>query len=105
MNFGAMQNRCVECDEIITNPICPECLAKKMRLVVSEHDKKLAEDIVSANVDGETTCIICGLEMGVCAHCFSKEIYEMLVSKGYQQQKEFMARFDFFLRKEWNDYY
>ena len=79
-------------------------LAKKMRIVVQEHDPKLAEDIIEADVDGDTTCIKCGKEMGVCAHCFSKEVYEMLVSRSYTHTKEFMSRFDFFLRTKLSDY-
>ena len=104
MNFGAMQNRCLDCDDIITNPICPDCLAKKMRLVVGEHNPDLAKEIISTTVDGETTCITCGAGMGICAHCFSKDIYELLVEKSYTHTKEFMSRFDFFLRTKLSDY-
>ena len=104
MGFSSVSNRCVECDDIITNPICTECLAKKMRLVVAEHDLKLAEDIIESDVPGETWCIKCGKEMGVCAHCFSKDVYELLVHRNYPHTKEFLSRFDFFLRTKLSDY-
>ncbi len=104
MEYSAVSNRCVECDDIITNPICTECLAKKMRIVVREHDPKLAEDIIEADVPGDTWCITCGKTMGICAHCFSKDVYEMLVARGYTHTKEFLSRFDFFLRNKLSDY-
>ncbi|PIZ51794.1 hypothetical protein COY27_02365 [Candidatus Woesearchaeota archaeon CG_4_10_14_0_2_um_filter_33_13] len=102
----AAQNRCIECDDIITNPICPQCLAKKMRLVVSEVNPEMAEKINGIDLDdGETTCILCKRNMSLCAHCFSKDIYEMLVANNYPATKEFLSRFDFFLRRELSDYY
>jgi hypothetical protein len=104
MVVSAVSNRCLDCDDIITNPICTECLAKKMRIVVAEHDPNLAEDIIESDVHGETTCIKCGKEMGICAHCFSKDVYEMLVYRKYPQTKEFLSRFDFFLRTKLSDY-
>ncbi|MDO9581027.1 MAG: hypothetical protein Q7J06_10765, partial [Bacteroidales bacterium] len=104
MELGAVFNRCVECDDIITNPICPHCLAKKMRLVVGEVNPKLAEKITGVDIDGETNCLFCHKPMGLCAHCFSKDVYEMLVANNYTEDKDFMAKFDFFLRKEWSDF-
>jgi len=75
-----------------------------MRIVVREHDPKLAEDIIEADVAGETWCITCGKTMGICTHCFSKDVYEMLQARGYTHTKEFLSRFDFFLRNKLSDY-
>ncbi len=46
----------------------------------------------------DTTCISCGQGMGLCAHCFSREIYEYLQEKDNTIAKEFASRFDFNLR-------
>ncbi len=93
------QNSCVGCDEAITNPICPSCLAKQMREMVSEHNPELAKHIAGTFVEGETHCIQCGRSMGLCAHCFSREIYEIIAEKGPEIASEFIQRFDFELRK------
>jgi hypothetical protein len=93
MNFAA--NRCVECDEIIANPICSDCLAKKIKIMVSEHDEKLAEMISSTKIGGNTICIRCNNEMGLCAHCFTKEIYELLKENNVTLAEKFKARFNF----------
>ncbi|MBI2146268.1 hypothetical protein HYU22_02940 [Candidatus Woesearchaeota archaeon] len=91
-------NRCVECDEIISNPLCSECLAECMKSMVQEYNPALAEEISGFAIEGDTTCISCGQGMGLCAHCFSREIYEYLQEKDAAIAKEFSSRFDFNLR-------
>lgn len=92
--------RCVECDGVISNPICPSCLALKMRLWVGEVRADMAEDIDGFELPGEVQCLFCGKGMSICAHCFSKGIYEQLVGKDRAVAQEFLSRFDFDLRKE-----
>ena len=92
---------CIECDEVITEPICPDCLAKRMRLVVKEHDQTLAREIKGYVVEeGETTCLFCGKNMNLCAHCFSREVYELVKERRPEAAEEFLSRFDFELRRE-----
>ncbi len=99
MNYAPF-SRCVECDEVITNPICSECLASSMRLVVQEHDTEAAKLIVGIDIEGDTTCIQCGKNMGLCAHCFSKDIYEFLQETNQRVAREFASRFDFQIRSK-----
>ena len=96
----AAQHRCVECDAIITNPVCPHCLATQMMVMVGEYDPQLVDFIKGISIDGETKCIICNAKMGLCAHCFSKDMYRFLNSKDEKIGKEFLQRFDFELRRE-----
>ena len=96
----AAQHRCVECDDVITNPVCANCLATQMMVMVGEYDQRLVDFIKGISIDGETTCIICNTKMGLCAHCFSKDVYRFLSSKNERIGKEFLQRFDFELRKE-----
>ncbi len=92
--------RCIQCDEPITNPICPDCLAKQMRAWLSEIAPSLSKEISGFGMDGEIACIFCGNSMSICAHCFSKDIYEQLKEKDAKIAREFMSRFDFDLRRE-----
>jgi len=94
-------NKCIECDDIITEPICPDCLATSMKIMVNEYDPPLAEEIQNLVFEnGETSCILCSKKMNLCAHCFSKEVYTFLREKNEAVSEEFIARFDFDLRKE-----
>ncbi|MBI2668418.1 hypothetical protein HYX14_01110 [Candidatus Woesearchaeota archaeon] len=92
-------NQCIECDEIITNPICSDCLASQMRVFVKEHDQELATDILGFDIEGETQCISCGKKTGLCPHCFSKDIYEFIQERNPILADEFASRFDFQLRE------
>jgi len=97
-------NECAECFEIITNPICSSCLAEQMRIMVGERNKELAEKIIGFDVPGKTICISCGKKIGVCAHCFSKDVYEYILEIDSLLAKEFMSRFNFDLRKNLVDF-
>ena len=90
---------CIECDDVITHPLCTHCLAERMRIVLSASNKKLAQSIVGFSVPGSTTCLRCGEEMALCAHCFSKDIYEYIQESDPQLAKEFVRHFDFDLRR------
>ncbi len=95
----SIRNSCMECDEAITNPLCPECLARGMRVMVGEQNQKLSRQIAGFSTSGETHCIRCGKEVGLCAHCFSKDIYEFLSGKNKRIAQEFLGNFDFGLRE------
>ena len=90
---------CVVCEEVITNPICPDCLARQMRAWLSETNPELARTIDGGYVPGETTCLFCSKDMGICAHCYSKDVHDQLALSDKKLAREFMARFDFQLRK------
>jgi hypothetical protein len=92
-------SQCIDCDDIITNPVCSECLATQMKVMISEYDENLAQDIVVCDVEGATLCMHCTKPMGLCAHCFSRDVYEQISQKNGDLADEFMARFDFNLRE------
>ncbi len=96
--INAPFTRCVECNEVITNPLCSACLAPAMQEMLGEHDPTLAQAVIGADIEGETCCIRCGRQMGLCAHCFSSEIHEFLQERNAAVAAEFAGRFDFELR-------
>ncbi len=91
-------HRCIDCQEIISNPVCSECLSLQMKQMLGEIDPNLPEKIVTCNFSGDTHCIGCGNEMGLCAHCFSKDVYEQIKDLNTIAAEEFLARFDYDLR-------
>ncbi len=94
----------MECDEIITNPVCTECLADRMKIVVREYDEELAEKISGLATGGNTSCLFCGKMTVLCAHCFSRDVYEMINENNPKIAAEFISRFDFDLRQEVPDF-
>ena len=100
--YTAPFHRCVECNEVITNPLCSVCVAERMRIVVQEWDPALAETIQGAVIEGQTRCLSCGKGMGLCAHCFSWDIAQYIEERNPRLRQEFMSRFDFEVRKRWS---
>ena len=95
----AVSHSCIECDDVITEPICPGCLSKRMQQFVEESDPELAKEIENLVVpEGNALCLFCGKKMNICAHCFSREVYEFIVEKNSLLAEDFIGRFDFELR-------
>ena len=93
---------CTVCADIITNPICPECLTFRVFSWLNEINPQLAKEIKNLNIKVEegTPCIFCGQKMNICAHCFCYDIYEFLAEHSQKLAQEFASRFDFEIRKE-----
>lgn len=97
------QSQCVECGEGITNPICPDCLAAQMASWQPEIGKKLArpetysEDLY---VGEGVKCMFCGRTMSICAHCYSRDVYDIVSEQYPELAEDFIDIFNFNLREE-----
>ncbi|MBW2982455.1 hypothetical protein KY343_06255 [Candidatus Woesearchaeota archaeon] len=89
--------KCIICREGITNPICPECLAKEIKYWRPELETSLAMPETST---GSVRCVFCGKGMNICAHCYSRDIYDLIKEEFPWLAEEFIERFDFGLREE-----
>ena len=87
--------RCLICNEVISNPICPECINKEIRdwLVDKEIDL-----ISNTNEIGSTKCVICGKNIGICPSCYTSEIYDIIKKKYPSLQQQFKTFFNYELR-------
>lgn len=71
--------QCVVCQEVITNPICADCMGKEVK--TWNVDLELGLPLPSA---GDFTtlkspwCVICGKEVHVCPYCSTAEIFDYL---------------------------
>ncbi len=74
-NAQILDAKCIVCREGITNPICPECLAKEIGYWRPELKTSLAMPAASAE---SVRCMFCGKGMTICAHCYSKDIYDLI---------------------------
>lgn len=91
--------RCMECDEIITNPLCGVCLAEEVRAFAGQNPIP----VFGYAGEGNVTCIRCHRSMGLCAHCFCRDIYDYLRDEKSPLATEFLSRFDFDLRKTFQE--
>ena len=102
MNKAQIQDaQCIECREGITNPICPDCLAREME---SWHPEMksilLTPDTEDTYVGEGVRCIFCGRLMSICAHCYSRDIYDYIVEAEPEMAEEFIDIFNFGLKEE-----
>jgi hypothetical protein len=97
MRKAQVDATCIECQEGITNPICPECLAREMK---SWKPSLRIWDTDVSYEHGKVRCIFCGKRMGICAHCFSKDMYSIIVEKYPELAEEFIDTFNYGLREE-----
>lgn len=72
---------CVQCEEVITNPLCPVCLQKGVQQWLGdEHNDVLSREVslMTDNALGETPCIRCGSPMGLCVYCYTKDVFDLV---------------------------
>ena len=87
--------RCLVCNEVISNPICPECINKEIRDWLVEKKIELIENNTGL---GSTKCIICGKPTAICPSCYTSEIYSIVRKKYPNLEKQFKTYFNFELR-------
>ncbi len=88
---------CPLCDEVITNPICLDCLEKELKhwwLLGREEPLELKELFVGYPLIS-TTCVICGRQTSVCGHCYSKEGLDLIKGMNPELEEEFLTHFNY----------
>lgn len=93
--------KCAECDEPVTNPICLSCLKTEVLGWMKEKKKSLVP-LVKSRADffrnyPETgvKCIICGENMNICSHCFTNDILICLREDHPNLADDFKRSFNF----------
>lgn len=92
-------HNCIDCEAPITNPICSSCLARQMQLSLGADDATLSDTFVDVPIAGDVHCLFCQTPIGLCASCYSRDMYELLQEKNPLVGKQFLKLFDFDLRK------
>lgn len=89
---------CEECNEAITNPVCPDCLEKEVIAWLRERQR---EDLIlkindrmsllkkqSRESECKVKCIICKTDFGICSHCTSRQLLKV-----FQREKRLINNF------------
>ena len=90
------QAQCIECGEGITNPVCPDCIKQE---IISWHPE-LGKTLVTPTFDSGVNCMFCGRNMSICAHCYSRDVYQYLITENTVLAEEFLETFDYGLKEE-----
>jgi len=99
-----MENRCVECQQIIENPICPRCLGREIKQWLKEKVPELATILeITPNYGTGTKCIFCNKDVAICAHCFSKDVYLEVTKLRPELSEDFISCFNYGLREEFEN--
>lgn len=90
---------CTICDDAVTNPICVECLCEEIEEWLRETKPKLMREVKKVasfykEMTPISTCILCGKQMSVCRHCFTKEVHE-IIKEHPELEEDFLRQFDY----------
>ncbi len=98
---------CLECNEGIFNPICPNCLAREMQAWIESNgfDSRIGRSItLFANItknkfiDEGVECAICkSNQTSICPYCFTSKIYNFLQKLKVRKEilEEFLIYFNY----------
>ena len=96
---------CTKCDEVISNPICLNCLKEEINQWLTEKDlllvpliQKITHKINKENQPTEMNsvkCVICGDEISVCSVCYLEEINHVIKRCDFKLAGEFNRMFDY----------
>ena len=100
-HFETWETSCLVCGEVITNPVCTECLANEIEdLLFSKNPNliphiKLLSRIVEPREENLTTCIFCGEKIDTCMFCFVQDILELLQNSCPELIDSFLEHFSY----------
>jgi hypothetical protein len=95
-NAQIQDAKCIICQEGITNPLCPACLAKEIKVWLREIKPEIMESVVEPVTNSHgIRCFSCGKGMSICAHCYSNDFYNYLKEEYPELAEEFLEHFNF----------
>ena len=82
------EGTCVQCNRVISNPICISCLRQQVEdwlidtkpMLISKLNKKTEKmnEHESVPADHDVSCVKCGNDITVCYDCYIAEISKMM---------------------------
>lgn len=90
---------CIVCNQVITNPVCVDCMEKEVEVWLFESKPDLINELKDKTFEinlnsGETDCVLCGNQMCICTYCYSEHLLSWL-KKYPELASKFRKIFDF----------
>ena len=96
--------KCVACKDVITNPICPECLEEGIGSWLAGVKPKISHQLRSKTFEvdtvGDVKCIKCKRSRGLCPYCYTKHIFSWLRTEHSELALTFLEIFNFDLERK-----
>ena len=99
---------CLECNEPISNPLCPVCLTKQVEVWLSSYPSDIQNKIIgdisgyvkktNNLVENKVRCVVCNKkEASLCPYCFTNYVFNLLKRLKVHRTilKEFLMFFNF----------
>jgi hypothetical protein len=97
------EHACRNCKQVITNPMCPGCISKGVEQWALIWMPELLPYLKPTdNLGTGTRCVLCSRDMSSCAHCYSREIYDLVMEAMPELEDQFLQHFNFELRESLN---
>lgn len=100
-NYETWDTSCWVCGDVITNPVCPECLAVEIEDWLARINPDLIPSVrqMSRTVEDKehntTTCILCGDKIDTCTFCFVQDIINLLKMTYPDMVNQFLEHFSY----------
>lgn len=98
---------CMACGEAVTNPICPDCLARELEYWLNDRSRQLLPELRKQTKEfklmayGRThTCVLCNTKMNFCSYCYIEYVYDWLKTKLPRSTEEFTHNFGYIKHQE-----
>ncbi len=93
---------CFICEEVIFNPICPDCLRQGVADWLNNKAQKILKKldlevslIKKLNIEEKDKCSICNKDIDICPYCYTEILYELLKKERKELIPEFLKFFNF----------
>ena len=94
---------CVVCEQVITNPLCVDCLGEEIKSWLVEKGKSSSIikrlDLFTQSLHSSegVSCVHCKGKTRVCPSCYTKEVYELLKEELTREElEEYDLYFNFY---------
>ena len=93
---------CIDCGDVVTNPVCQQCTNKSVRQWLLEKNLPVYNLDSRLATFEEDSCIKCDGKLNICRYCHTKNILDWLKTTTNNKKvlAEFLEYFHFDLHKK-----
>ena len=99
-SYTTWETSCWVCGEVITNPICTECMEREVEDWLVLKNPSLIPSVrvlskIADQRDSKTSCIFCGKKIDTCIYCFIQDVLELLTQCSPELVDSFLDNFSY----------
>lgn len=100
-SFETWDTSCWVCGDVITNPVCTECMEREVEdwLVLKNPalipSVRVLSKIADKKEHSTTSCLFCGKMIDTCIYCFIQDVLELLQHSNPELVDGFLENFSY----------